>query len=67
MMRLRSETVAGIPLDGDSTKVRRRDTDPHRYELSPEVSSAFDRIWTETIGAEFGHGSYADLVAELVP
>ncbi len=65
MMRSLSEAVAGIPPNSDSAKVREGTVGAHHAEMSPGVIATFDRIWDETITAEFGYASYAELVADL--
>lgn len=55
---------AGIP-DGNAAKVRVGEVGTNRNELSATTAARLDRLWTETIGAEFGYATYDQLVADL--
>lgn len=54
----------GIP-DGDAAKVRVGQVGTNRKELSPTTAARIDRVWAETIGAEFGYATYDQLVTDL--
>ncbi len=41
------------------------EVDTNRKELSATTAVRLDRLWTETIGAEFGYDTYDQLVADL--
>ncbi len=64
-MRTHLERVAGIPLDGDATKVRQGRVGRNRQELSAATRERLDEIWADTIAAEFGYTTYNDLDAAV--
>lgn len=57
--------ILGIPFETGVTKVRRGTVGENRMELSDSTRDRLDRIWQETISAEFGYPTYRDLVRDL--
>ena len=53
----------GIPLDGDSSKVQAKPSDPSTLPLS--VVERIDSMWAERIAPVTGHADFASLAAEL--
>lgn len=53
--------VMGIPADSGATTVRQGATGRNRLELAAATRERLDRIWRETIAAEFGYTTYREL------
>ena len=66
LMRRHSETACDLPPGGGSGKVHEGAVG-RGAELSPELRADLDRVWTETIGAEFGFPDYGTLLASIAP
>jgi len=65
LMRERSETLLNLPLDSDSSKVRKGRVGEHVTELTPDVAEQLDAIWCDEIEATLGFENYAALVDAL--
>ena len=65
LMREHGENVAGLPVGGDTAKVRKGEVGTHRYELTPKLGAEFDRRWSEEIESGFGLRSYQEIVELL--
>lgn len=64
-MRSQAERVAGIPVDGDASKVRQGAVGTNRQELSQDMRDLLDDIWKQTIAADFGWATYTELDAAV--
>lgn len=65
LMREHGENVAGLPVGGDSAKVRKGEVGAHRYELTTELGARLDQRWSEEIESRFGLRSYQKVVEFL--
>jgi len=65
LMRERSVTVAGLPADSDSSKVRTGQVGESGRYLSPQVIAQLDAIWQQRITPVLGFQSYEEMIAVL--
>jgi hypothetical protein len=65
LMRERSERIAKLPSDSDSSKVRAGQVGSHVVELTPEIRQRLDEIWQEKITPVLGFANYKALLAAL--
>ena len=62
LMRLRSETVGGLPTGSDSAKVRKGEVGSHKAELPAEIIEELDQVWDEEITQTLGFADYSELL-----
>ncbi|WP_138466595.1 sulfotransferase domain-containing protein [Poseidonocella sp. HB161398] len=60
LLRARRDAACGVPAGGTATKVAAGGRGPGTAELPEALRAAFEARWQETLGAEFGFGSYAE-------
>ena len=65
LIREARDTVCGLPLGGDSSKVRTGNVGDHTRELPQEIIAALECCWHEEIAIPLGFPSYAALRAAL--
>ena len=66
LMRERSETAGGLPVGGDSSKVRLGNVASYKPELSQELLAELDAIWQDRVAREHGLASYDEAARRLV-
>ncbi len=59
------EAVAGLPVGGDSAKIRKGKVGEHRAELSAEILSELDARWESDIAQKLGLSTYQDVIDAL--
>ncbi len=61
LLRRARDAACDLPADGVSTKVNRGKVGGEKVNITQAVRDRFAKRWTETMGAECGLSSYADL------
>ena len=65
LIRETRDAACGLPAGGDSSKVRDGNVGGAKHALDADVAAALDRRWQETMHAEFGLSSYAELARQV--